>query len=220
LCFVENFSLTPGFSRVRKVREEKKPFKRFFLGAFEVHRVKTRCYVNEMISTKHSGCYNHASPTNLATPLAHGVKFAASGVMPGKFFLPPFPSGGMPGWAQPDRSRSKNLKSGISLYDETISQYNIMISQYNKMISQYNKMVSLYWEMILQYNKMISLYWEKVSPYWERISQYNKMVSSYWEVILQYNKMISLYWEKVSTYWEMISQYKEMAGLPSFSGLF
>jgi hypothetical protein len=23
-CFVENFSLTPGFSRVRKVREEKK----------------------------------------------------------------------------------------------------------------------------------------------------------------------------------------------------
>jgi hypothetical protein len=43
LCFVEIFSLTPGFSRVRKVCEEKKPFKRFFFGAFVVHRVKTRC---------------------------------------------------------------------------------------------------------------------------------------------------------------------------------
>jgi hypothetical protein len=42
-CFVENFSLTPGFSRVRMVCAEKKPFKRFFLGAFVVHRVKTRC---------------------------------------------------------------------------------------------------------------------------------------------------------------------------------
>jgi hypothetical protein len=42
-CSVEIFSLTPGSSRVRKVCEEKKPFKRFFFGAFVVHRVKTRC---------------------------------------------------------------------------------------------------------------------------------------------------------------------------------
>jgi hypothetical protein len=28
--FLENFSLTPGFSRVQKMRAEKKPFKRFF----------------------------------------------------------------------------------------------------------------------------------------------------------------------------------------------
>jgi hypothetical protein len=37
-----NFSLAPGFSRVRKVGEEKKAFKRFFFGAFMVYRVNTR----------------------------------------------------------------------------------------------------------------------------------------------------------------------------------
>jgi hypothetical protein len=42
-CFVENFSLTPGFSRVRKVREGKNRLNGFFPGAFMVHRVKTRC---------------------------------------------------------------------------------------------------------------------------------------------------------------------------------
>jgi len=42
LCFVENFSLTPGLSRVRKGREEKNRLNGFFLGAFVVHRVKTR----------------------------------------------------------------------------------------------------------------------------------------------------------------------------------
>jgi hypothetical protein len=123
--------------------------------------------LTELWIISNSGCHKYASPTDFATPLAHGVKFAASGVMLGKIFLSPFPSGGMPGWAQPDQSRSKTLKSGISLYDETISQYNKMISQYNKMISQYNKMVSSYWEVILQHNKVVSLYWEKVSTYWE-----------------------------------------------------
>jgi hypothetical protein len=38
-CLVKNFPLTPGFGRVRTVREHKKPFKRFFFVAFRVHRV-------------------------------------------------------------------------------------------------------------------------------------------------------------------------------------
>jgi hypothetical protein len=46
-CFVENFSLTPGFSRVRRVREERKPFKRFSLARSWFTALKRG--VNEMI---------------------------------------------------------------------------------------------------------------------------------------------------------------------------
>jgi hypothetical protein len=49
-CFVENFSLTPGFSRVRKVRKERKPFKRFSLACSWFTALKRG--VNEMISTE------------------------------------------------------------------------------------------------------------------------------------------------------------------------
>jgi hypothetical protein len=50
-CLVENFSLTPGFSRVRKVREERKPFKRFSLAHSWFTALKRG--VNEMISKEH-----------------------------------------------------------------------------------------------------------------------------------------------------------------------
>jgi hypothetical protein len=49
-CFVKNFSLTPGFSRVRRVREERKPFKRFSLARSWFTALKRG--VNEMISTE------------------------------------------------------------------------------------------------------------------------------------------------------------------------
>jgi hypothetical protein len=51
-CFVENFSLTPGFSRVRKVREEKNRLNGFSLARSWFTALKRG--VNEMISTEHN----------------------------------------------------------------------------------------------------------------------------------------------------------------------
>jgi hypothetical protein len=50
-CFVENFSLTPGFSRVRKVSQGKNRLNGFFGGRSWFTALKRG--VNEMISTEH-----------------------------------------------------------------------------------------------------------------------------------------------------------------------
>jgi hypothetical protein len=42
-CFVENFSLTPGFSRVLKTLTKKNRLNGFFFFASSAHRVSTRC---------------------------------------------------------------------------------------------------------------------------------------------------------------------------------
>jgi hypothetical protein len=52
ICFVENFSLTPGFSRVRKVSQGKNRLNGFFWGARSWFTALKRG-VNEMISTEH-----------------------------------------------------------------------------------------------------------------------------------------------------------------------
>jgi hypothetical protein len=50
-CFVENFSLTPGFSRVRRAREAKNRLNGFPLARSWFTALKRG--VNEMISTGH-----------------------------------------------------------------------------------------------------------------------------------------------------------------------